>query len=323
MAVRFVVRSRDGQQLQTALEFPFDQSRVVLGRAAAADVRIPNPTVSEAHASVQLHGGDWMLSDLGSRNGTKHNGQRLVPERARKLRDGDLIEIGTYVLSFHSTSVVMTEPMSAERTAELARRLWREAQSARGVELPPARLTVVNGPRAGDKLEVPAAPSRMHIGNHESCQLVLPEPALGRDTLELVHDLEGVLIRSLSGEANLRIGGHQFQFRRLRDGDELQIGSTRLLFEEPAQGAIDALKGGPDVPLSPPPPAMQERTQTAPAVSGRSSAPSVQLELESHAHDERSETESGRSAAELAIYALAIAVLVASALALAMLLGVH
>jgi hypothetical protein len=304
--------------LQTALEFPFDQSRIVLGRAAAADVRIPNPTVSEAHASVQLQGNDWLLSDLGSRNGTKHNGQRLVQGRGRKLSDGDLVEIGTYVLSFHSTSVVMTEPMSAERTAELARRLWREAQSARGVELPPARLRVVNGPRAGEKLEIPPAPSRMHIGTHDKCQLVLPEPALARDTLELVHDLEGVLIRSLLGEASLRVGGHQFQFRRLRDGDEVQVGSTRMLFEEPAQSAIDALRSGPDVPLSVPPPApapAPERTHSAPSLMAAESVEEFRTQ--------QKPKDSGRSVAELAIYALAIAVLVASALALAVLLGVR
>src|SRR6185312_9773187 len=157
MAVRFVVRSRDGHTMQEELAYPFDQARIVLGRAPSADVRIPSPTVSEAHASVQLKGADWFLTDLGSRNGTKHNGQKLLPERTRKLHDGDLIDIGNYVLSFHS-GVVTTEPMSAERTAELARRLWREAQSARGVQIEAPSLRVINGPRAGVRLEILPAP---------------------------------------------------------------------------------------------------------------------------------------------------------------------
>jgi hypothetical protein len=311
MAVRFVVRSRDGNKLQTELDFIFDQTRIVLGRGAAADVRIPNPTVSEAHASVQLRANDWMLTDLNSRNGTKHNGQRLLSDRARKLRDGDLIELGSYVLSFHS-GVVMTEPMSAERTAELARRLWRDAQSARGVELPAPRLCVVSGARTGDRLEIPKAPSRMHIGAHESCQLVLPEPALTRDTLEVVHDLEGVLIRSLAGDALLQLGENHYKSRRLRDGDELTVGATRLLFEEPAQVAIDALKGEPDQPL---PTAAPERTATVPKVVHESS--------ESQAPVTRPPEKSGRSAADALIYGLALAVLVLSALALALLLRVR
>jgi pSer/pThr/pTyr-binding forkhead associated (FHA) protein len=313
MAVRFVVRSRDGQKLQAELAFPFDQARIVLGRGPAADVRIPDPAVSEAHASVQLRGSDWMLTDLASRNGTKHNGQRLLADRARKLRDGDLIELGTYTLSFHS-GVLMTEPMSAERTAELARRLWREAQSARGIELPAPRLCVLSGPRTGDRLEIPPAPSRMHVGGGDKCQLVLPEPALARDTLEIAHDLEGVLMRSLSGEAIIQVGSQRFKSRRLRDGDEFQVGATRCLFEEPAQGAIDALKGEPELLLSAA--ALPERTVTTPA------APSEEA-VERPSKRPAAPVKSGRSDADMVIYALAIAVLVASALGLALLLHVR
>jgi pSer/pThr/pTyr-binding forkhead associated (FHA) protein len=325
MAVRFVVRSRDGQTLQEELAFPFDQARIVLGRAPSADVRIPSPTVSEAHASVQMRGNDWQLTDLGSRNGTKHNGQRLLPERTRKLHDGDLLEIGNYVLSFH-TGLVMTEPMSAERTAELARRLWREAQTARGVRLDAASLRVINGPRAGVRVEIPPAPSRLHIGAHDGCQLQLPDPALARETLEVVHDVEGVLVRSMSGDAVVQLGGHRYKARRLRDRDELQIGTTRVIFEEPAQVEIDSLKGTPDQPLRPPekpvsraptpvpvPIERVERTETAKV--GRTSEPSQRAAAVASAAPR-----SGPTLAELVIYALAIAVLLASGLALALLL---
>lgn len=318
MAVRFVVRSRDGHKLQEELAYPFDQSRIVLGRAVSADVRIPSPTVSESHASVQLRGSDWLVTDLGSRNGTKHNGQRLTPERVRKLQDGDVLEIGNYILSFH-TGVVMTEPMSAERTASLARRLWREAQNARGVQLEAAHFRVINGTRAGTTLEIPPAPARLHIGNHEGCQLVLAEPALQRETLEVVHDLEGVLVRSLSGEAVIQLAGQRYKLRRLHDRDELQVGTTRLVFAEPAQHAIDALKGIPDAPLSEPPVApvtVEEHTETA--APARSSIPSTASPRRSTSPSSQEKT--GPSLAELVIYALAIAVLLASGLALMLLL---
>jgi pSer/pThr/pTyr-binding forkhead associated (FHA) protein len=323
MAVRFVVRSRDGQTLQEELAFPFDQARIVLGRAPSADVRIPSRTVSEAHASVQMRGSDWLLTDLGSRNGTKHNGQRVTPDRTKKLHDGDLLELGNYVLSFH-TGVVMTEPMSAERTAELARRLWREAQSARGVKLDAPSLRVVNGPRAGTRMEIPPAPSRLHIGSHEGCQMQLPEPVLARETLEVVHDVEGVLIRSVSGDALIQLSGHRYKARRLRDRDELQVGTTRLTFEEPAQVEIDSLKGTPDQPLSiKPPPEKKEKTATGPATeSHRTQTAKVGRNSETPRPEPTASTapRTGPTIAELVIYALAIAVLLASGLALALLL---
>jgi pSer/pThr/pTyr-binding forkhead associated (FHA) protein len=324
MAVRFVVRSRDGQTLLEELAFPFDQARIVLGRAPSADVRIPSPTVSEAHASVQMRGQDWLLTDLGSRNGTKHNGQRLVPDRTRKLQDGDLLELGNYVLSFH-TGLVMTEPMSAERTAELARRLWREAQNARGVELDLPSLRVINGPRAGERLQIPPAPSRLHIGSNDQCQLQLPEAALARETLEVLHDVEGVLIRSVSGDAVIQLTGYRYKARRLRDRDELQVGTTRMIFEEPAQGEIDSLKGAPDQPVrasDKPAPKLAERTgerleRTETAKVSRPNHPGSQRPP---AVSGPPVTRTGPTLAELVIYALAIAVLLASGLALALLL---
>jgi pSer/pThr/pTyr-binding forkhead associated (FHA) protein len=328
MAVRFVVRSRDGHTMQEELAYPFDQARIVLGRAPSADVRIPSPTVSDAHASVQLKGVDWFLTDLGSRNGTKHNGQHLLPERTRKLQDGDLIDIGNYVLSFHS-GVVMTEPMSAERTAELARRLWREAQSARGVQIEAPSLRVINGPRAGTRLPIPPAPSRLHIGSHEACQLQLPEAALMRETLEVVHDVEGVLIRSMSGDSVIQLAGYRYKARRLRDRDEPQVGTTRMIFEEPAQNEIDALKGAPDQPLALDKTlkhaaglASVERTETANSPSKRPSRPSRpgQASEQPRPSAAPSAPRSGPTVAELVIYALAIAVLLASGLALVLLL---
>ena len=329
MAVRFVVRSRDGHTMQEELAYPFDQARIVLGRAPSADVRIPSPTVSETHASVQLKGADWFLTDLGSRNGTKHNGQRLMPERNRKLHDGDLIDIGNYVLSFHS-GVVTTEPMSAERTAELARRLWREAQSARGVQIEAPSLRVINGTLAGVRLEIPPAPSRLHIGSHDGCQLQLPETALARETLELVHDVEGVLIRSVSGDSVIQLSGYRYKARRLRDRDELQVGTTRMMFEEPAQNEIDALKGAPDQPLAlldkTHKQAPLERTETANAAGApskrpsRPSRPSKPSESQPPQRPSTAVPRSGPTVAELVIYALAIAVLLASGLALVLLL---
>ncbi|HTU62153.1 MAG TPA: FHA domain-containing protein [Polyangiales bacterium] len=333
MAVRFVVRSRDGQTLLEELAFPFDQARIVLGRAPSADVRIPSRTVSEAHASVQMRGSDWLLTDLGSRNGTKHNGQRVPPERTKKLHDGDLLELGNYVLSFH-TGVVMTEPMSAERTAELARRLWREAQSARGVKLDAPSLRVVNGPRAGTRMEIPPAPSRLHIGSHEGCQMQLPEAVLARETLEVVHDVEGVLIRSVSGDSLIQLSGHRYKARRLRDRDELQVGTTRLVFEEPAQVEIDSLKGTPDQPVSVKPTAerpekkieKKEKSSSGPATEPQRIERTQTAQAGRNSETPRPEPavsttpRTGPTIAELVIYALAIAVLLASGLALALLL---
>jgi FHA domain len=304
MAVRFVVRSREGKVVPGELAFPFEQSRVVIGRGASADVRIPHPTVSEQHATVQSRGDHYVIVDVGSTNGTKLDGQRLPVDAPRRLRDGALIEVGVYALSFHS-GVLVNEPMSAERTAELARRLVREAAGAGGRRIEPPRLCVVAGSATGTTLELPSPPARLLVGSSAACQLVLGDGGVAPEHLEITVDLEGVLAKTIDA-------GQPPVSRRLRDGDEITLGAARLLFEEPAQPSLDGLKGLADQPLPPPPPPPAAEREVTLELSPQKSKPAA-------ASPEASAKRSGMDA-DLMIYALAAVVLVASALGLALLL---
>ncbi len=310
MGVRLAVRSRAGQKVPGELEFAFDQSRIVIGRGGAADICLPHRTVSEAHATVQLRGDDWWLADTGSTNGTKLNGQRLIGDRARKLRDADLVELGAYLLSFHVVPLVI-EPMSAERTAELARRLLRETHFAPAERLAAPRLCVLTGPATGTTLEIPAAPCRLLLGHAESAQLSLPDPGLAAEHAEVIHDLDGILIRNLGHQPGMVVGEHVVQSRRLRDGDEVLIGSTRLLFEDPAQASLDALRGEPDLPVVDQPSSVEATEVLAPP------------ELHAPTLAPVSRAKPGGVDADMMIYALAAAVLVMSVLGLVLLLRAH
>jgi hypothetical protein len=53
--------------------------------------------VSRIHAAIIHEDDSLTLIDLGSANGTHLNGQRLVPEQPRILRDGDEIRLGRLV----------------------------------------------------------------------------------------------------------------------------------------------------------------------------------------------------------------------------------
>lgn len=53
--------------------------------------------VSRQHAMVELSEDTLTLLDLGSSNGTYLNGQRLVKDQPRVLRDGDEIRLGKLV----------------------------------------------------------------------------------------------------------------------------------------------------------------------------------------------------------------------------------
>jgi hypothetical protein len=69
-----------------------------LGRSRQSDVMVDDANVSRAHAEIRPHGRAWILTDLGSTNGTRLNGRRVT--RPETLAPGDEIELGTATLRF-------------------------------------------------------------------------------------------------------------------------------------------------------------------------------------------------------------------------------
>ncbi len=67
--------------------------RVTVGAEPSNDVVLDHDrTVSRVHGVFEQLGSTWLLRDLGSRNGTYVNGERISE---RMLRDGDQIRLGT------------------------------------------------------------------------------------------------------------------------------------------------------------------------------------------------------------------------------------
>lgn len=65
---------------------------VVIGRVPGNDIILDDPQVSRHHASLTFEGGQWVLRDLGSTNGTTVNGQPVSGQWV--VRPGDVIGLG-------------------------------------------------------------------------------------------------------------------------------------------------------------------------------------------------------------------------------------
>jgi hypothetical protein len=69
-----------------------------LGRSRQCDVVVDDPNVSRTHAELRPRGGSWVLTDLGSTNGSSVNGRRI--DAPTVVRPGDEIELGTATMKF-------------------------------------------------------------------------------------------------------------------------------------------------------------------------------------------------------------------------------
>jgi hypothetical protein len=75
--------------------------RNLIGRLADCAVIVSDGNVSRHHAVIQRAGSGFVISDLGSTNGTYVNGERLVADH--RLSDGDRITVGTVALRFEAS----------------------------------------------------------------------------------------------------------------------------------------------------------------------------------------------------------------------------
>lgn len=65
-----------------------------MGRGPSVQLQLDDSTVSAEHATIYFDGGAWKLRDLGSRNGTYLNGNRIDLRTAHLLAEGDELAFG-------------------------------------------------------------------------------------------------------------------------------------------------------------------------------------------------------------------------------------
>ena len=94
---------RHGGRWSDVLRLAPDQPAII-GRASTNSVTIRSQQASRRHAEIRWDDGQWWLRDLGSRNGTRVGsvmlGSSNGTETARRLVDGDQIEIAGFSLLF-------------------------------------------------------------------------------------------------------------------------------------------------------------------------------------------------------------------------------
>jgi pSer/pThr/pTyr-binding forkhead associated (FHA) protein len=113
-------------------EWALDQDDVIIGREAPAAIVLPLPRISRQHARLTRFHRSYLLTDLGSRNGTFVNGTPVGAEAVR-LSDGDEIVLGGVVtLRFHDPDETVDGPRVGRVTGvwidEASKDVWVDAR---------------------------------------------------------------------------------------------------------------------------------------------------------------------------------------------------
>jgi len=75
------------------------QEKARIGRSEESEIVLVDPSVSRSHAVVEIRGGEPVVRDVGSTNGTYVNGRRV---RSQPLRDGDELLFGDTKMRFET-----------------------------------------------------------------------------------------------------------------------------------------------------------------------------------------------------------------------------
>jgi len=102
----------------------------VIGKLGSNDLCLDKQNISRAHCQIVSINGNYIIRDLGSRNGTYVEGRRIAGEVP--LQDGTRIDLGAIHIIFHATQAEDTraKPAPGTRSRVQAQRTARAATAA-------------------------------------------------------------------------------------------------------------------------------------------------------------------------------------------------
>ncbi len=91
------------------LDFRIYEGRNTIGRSSENHISVFEETVSAKHAIILFRNGRFFLSDEMSANGTYLNGEEVLPDEKKRIKDGDTILFGKGKAEFIFKTAVSLE----------------------------------------------------------------------------------------------------------------------------------------------------------------------------------------------------------------------
>jgi len=226
-----LILSLRGRELD---KFLLGQGKVVIGRSPDCDITIDNAAISRRHATIEFTNGEYLLSDLGSANGTFLNGTRI--EKAEVISPGDNIGVAKFSLTFQDApqsevQKLMGDMGQMEATVVVdAEKMAQSFAAPQGQAAPapsgPRKLVVLKGNASTKELVIER--DVITIGKDSGCDLIIPGLFVSKIEATISHR-EGKHYLRPMGSIKLNTAKTNKE-TALKIGDTFTIGKTVVAF---------------------------------------------------------------------------------------------
>jgi pSer/pThr/pTyr-binding forkhead associated (FHA) protein len=227
----------------------FDSPRIVVGRGDGCDVRLPDRSVSHRHLTLRQRGGDWLLVDEGSTNGTIVQRVALAAQSPRVAQDGDRVRIGRQWLELRISSADVPTAPAAAKEAAIA--LVLEALGDEGIDGRPL-VEVTSGPDAGKSLRIPVD-RRVILGRARDADLVLEDEGASRRHVEIGRRSDQIVVRDLGSKTGATLAGEPLADKDVawKPGEVLELAGCAFGLDFEALGELADVERAPDEKIAP------------------------------------------------------------------------
>jgi pSer/pThr/pTyr-binding forkhead associated (FHA) protein len=223
---------------QVIKECPFAKDSITMGRQEDNTIVIDNLAVSGYHAKIDKLGGEYILTDLQSTNGTFVNDQKVVSHR---LSHGDNIAIGKHVILFVATEKEQIEAEGKDRKLPLDKTMLLDTAKQRELLAKqkvaplttkiPEKIGVISFIDDSGLGEIELSKKLTKIGKSETSEIKLSGLFMGATAATISRRPTGYAISFAGGMTKLKVNGAVVKESvPLKDFDTLELGSYKFQF---------------------------------------------------------------------------------------------
>lgn len=234
MGVRLTVKMKSGSGSGDTRTVLLDEEIITFGRDQHCQVVLAQQAVSRNHARISRDGTLFFLEDLGSSFGTLVNGQKLPKGEKRLLRNGDVIAIAQFDVTFDRVAESNVEDAS-NKTSFLSRKVVKDVMKGLAAGGESAYFRVMNGANEGQRIEIADAQEYVFGRDAAEADVVLNDDLVSRKHVKVRRDWAGTHVEDLGSRNGIKVNKKRTRKASIKDRDELEIGGVRLLFIDPSE----------------------------------------------------------------------------------------